>query len=142
MFVTRHLFAAAAISLAVLSGGCSTTRLLHQSPANIRDSLIKRTPVGTRQEDVVTFLKKEGWPASTSTNVPMMGIAGGPMRPLVDYPGIAGHIPDGEVKSTLQAELGSIWIWPLFQKNVEAYWLFGTDNQLLDIWVYKYIEGP
>jgi len=141
MFATRHLFAAAAIGFAVLSGGCSTARLLHESPVSIRESLLKRMPVGTGREDIVAFLKKEGWPSGTRTNVPMMGVAGGRMRPLIDYPNSAGHLPDEEVKSTLDAELGRYWTWPAFQTNVDAYWLFGTNDQVLDIWVYKYAEG-
>ena len=138
----RHLFVVAAIGLAVLSGGCSAARPLHRSPASIRDALLKRTPAGTPHEDVVAFVKREGWSflTSTRTGVPMQQVRPGPMRPLVDYPGSAGSMPQQEVKAYLNVSLGSYWKWPIFERHVQSFWLFGADNLLLDIWVWKYSD--
>ena len=142
MFASRHLFAAAAIGLLVCSGGCSAARPLHRSPASIRHSLLKRTPAGTPYEDVVAFLKRERWDFDSSTNVPWIQYPREPRRPVIYcIPDSAGFFPDQEVKTALDVELGVYPALPIFDRHVEASWLFNADNQLLDIWVWKYSDS-
>lgn len=139
MFARRHLFVVAAIGLAVLSGGCSAAR---RSTASIRDGLLKQMPAGTPHEDVVAFVKHEGWPFLTGAGAPMLQSpdASRPMRPLIDNPGSAGYMPQQEVKACLNVSLGSYYKWPLFAEHVQSFWLFGADNLLLDIWVWKHSD--
>lgn len=56
------------IILVLALSGCSTTRLLHRSEADIRSSLLERTPVGTPRERVEASIKQEGWWSSPNKN--------------------------------------------------------------------------
>jgi hypothetical protein len=71
----------------------------------------------------------------------MQQYRGTPMRPLIDYPNSAGALPQQDVKTCLSVSLGSYSWRLLFEKRVDGYWIFGADNKLLDIWVYKYADG-
>jgi len=50
-----------AIFVLLLAGGCSVARPLHRSEAKIRDSILKKTPLGTPKKDVEAFIEREGW---------------------------------------------------------------------------------
>lgn len=127
------MFAAAAIGLAMLLMGCSAAQPLRRSPASIRSSLLKRTPVGTAHEDVVTFVEREGWRFSSSK--------GSPPPSELEHPDTVGLFPDLQVTSTLHVSLGEYWAWPIFARRVWGEWLFDTNHHVLDIWVGKYTQG-
>jgi hypothetical protein len=50
-----------AIFISLMGSGCSVARPLHRSEAKIRDSILKRTPLGTTKKEVEAFIGKEGW---------------------------------------------------------------------------------
>ena len=54
--------------LVLALSGCSTTRLVHKSEADIRSSLLQKAPVGTSRQHVEELIKQEGWWSSPNKN--------------------------------------------------------------------------
>jgi len=123
----------ATLASACLLLGCSAARPLHRSPAGIRASLLKRTPVGTRYEAVEAFLRKEGWQPNS--------YAGLRVSAEPNPKDMAGNSPTQEVRQTITVFLGDYGVLPVFQRLVQGYWLFDTNNQLVEIFVVKHLQG-
>ncbi len=132
MSVRRYRSIAVAIGAAMLIVGCSAARPLHRSETNIRSSLLKRTPPGTSSADAAAFMRGEGWSVHSLTGSP----AG-----WLKHPGAAAEAPDREVKQTLYTDFGYYWMFPFMERHVHGFWLFDTNDQLLDVWVGKTTTG-
>jgi hypothetical protein len=103
--------AAIAVATALLITGCSTARPLHRSEAHIRAALLKKTPIGTSQQDVQIFIEKEGWKRDESFQV------GG-----------------------IDVYFGSYTVWNIVMPatcGVWGTWTFDSKGRLIDIFVTK-----
>jgi hypothetical protein len=112
---------AAILALAPL--GCAG---FHRSEDSVYNSLIKKTPKGSPCEAVEAYLKKKGLGYQ---------VADGLSRP--ERYDAKDSRPD--VKQTISAELDSYGGGFMSLSVVEVWgsWLIGTNNQLLDIYVWK-----
>jgi hypothetical protein len=97
------------VAVAILLSGCASFCFVHRSEADIRASLIKRTPVGTSRQNVEACLKKKGWQT---------------------YP---GH--NGEICAFLCQETGTFF--DLSNYQVYARWEFDKNDILTNVYVYK-----
>jgi len=60
------------------------------------------------------------------------------MQPVIYfYRDAAGFVPNQKVKFTLDVSLGGYSQWLINERYVQASWIFGADERLLDIWVWK-----
>ncbi len=116
----------------VLLLGCTAAQPLHRSPASIRASLLRHTPIGTSYQAVEAFVRKEGWQPHTIEGAHL------PDRLLGDA---AGFVPAQQVRRSMDVYLGDYWAWPIFGRKVWGYWLFDTNNRLLEVWVTKHTQG-
>ena len=96
-----------ALAILPLTSGCSVARPLHRSQANIRASVLKRTPLGITKESVEAFIRKQGW------------------KPIQ-----ASH------PNTLEAHFGGYFIF-FGTTEVYGIWTFGSDNRLIAFHVEK-----
>lgn len=103
--------AAMTVATALLVAGCSTARPLHRSEAHIRAALLKKTPIGTSEQDVQKFIEKEGWKRDESFQ------AGG-----------------------ICVYFGSYTVWNIVMpanRGVWGTWTFDPNGRLIDIYVSK-----
>ena len=116
------------IASVCLLQGC----MLHRSPASIRRSLLKRTPIGTNYEVVEAFVKKERW---QPIPYPRLDVPFAP-NPKEN----AGSAPTVEVRQTIQVYLGDYGgVLPFYMIEVYGCWLFDTNHQLIEVCVFKHI---
>jgi len=109
--------------------------MLHQSADGIRSSLLKRTPIGTRYESVEAYVKSQGWSWEASSWK-------GPY-PTIKLNGLERSGGSAtNVSKQMGAYLGDTTVLPLFQWQISGYWLFGAENELLDIYISKREMGP
>jgi hypothetical protein len=113
--------------------GCSAAQPLHRSAASIRSSLLTRTPVGASSVRVLEFIRKEGWQPYPHP--------GPPDRSVLHQTGASGDVATNDVRQTVSVFLGDYWAWPVFGRRVMGEWLFDANDQLLDVWVWKYTQG-
>jgi hypothetical protein len=109
--------------------------MLHHSAANIRGSLLKRTPIGTPYESVEVFVKSEGWHWEPSG----WGGALGNLK-VRGFESATGSSTN-EVGKAMGAYLGDYGALPVSQWQVSGWWLFDSNNQLTDICVVKRLMG-
>jgi hypothetical protein len=109
--------------------------MLHHSAGSVRGSLLKRTPIGTRYESVEAFVKSEGWHWEASSWVGSRG-----SRKERGYE-IATGSRTNEVGKAMGAYLGDYGVLPVSQWQVSGWWLFDSNNQLIDICVVKRLMG-
>ena len=101
-----------AIILLSFTCGCSVARPLHRSEANIRASLLKRTPLGMSKRDVETFITKEGWHPESQ-------------------PGVLKG-----AHSAIEVDFGGYTIW-FGTCYVYGLWGFDNDDRLIELSVSK-----
>ena len=118
------------LSLCVLQG-C----MLHQSAGGIRQSLLERTPTGTRYDTVEAYVKSEGWQWEASAWK-------GPYRTIQ----LSGLQTSGgsstNVSREMRASLGD-YAAPLSlaRWQISGLWLFDSKHELVDIYVSKRLVG-
>ena len=105
--------------------------MLHQSAAGIRDSLLKRTPVGTDYESVAAIVKAEGWQWQPHS---WIGPPGSHKSKIEES--AAGSLTNN-VHKIMVAHLGDYGVLPVSQWEVFGYWLFNSNDDLIDICVFK-----
>ena len=114
------------LAVVVLACGCSTVR---HDQFDIRDSLLNRTPLGSKYEEVIALAKREGW------------------RPITEAPGqlggawAAGFEPGGK---WIKGHLGHYQHhhrWGTtdmdYRVDVFAYWCFDSSGKLTNLVVQK-----
>jgi hypothetical protein len=124
--ITRSFSAMLVLAL-LLATGCSAAGSLHRSNQAIRAALLKRTPLGTPEEEVEKFIVKEGWAAQRGDYkylLPRAAKQGG------------GPAVFSQVKSVVTAGLGSYFVF-FGTSDVSGLWGFDADGHLIDIWVHK-----
>jgi len=105
--------------------------MLHRSADNIRGSLLKRTPIGTRYESVESFVRAEGWQWQPSSWI-------GPRNSWKSKAEeMAAASSTNEVRKRMEAYLGDCGVFPVSQWQVSGYWLFDSNDELIDICVFK-----
>jgi hypothetical protein len=104
--------------LALALVGCSSIGRLSRSDDEVRDSILKCTPLGSSRENVKAFIKQHHWAVSkdfTPGQTPDPGRIGGTME-------------ERNLGSTLFANFP-------FETDVIAYWVFDKNNHLVDVCV-------
>jgi hypothetical protein len=115
----HHKFLAAILGILVNFGACA-------SEANTRSHLLRQTPIGTTFDKVWEYCQSRKLKCYKSTT--------------------AGYLNQ---KTGKTVGVSSIWAvvkerkpTPLTAESTSAYWGFGTDNLLIDVWVWKTIDAP
>lgn len=92
----------------------------------IREKLLKDTPTGTSFEEVKAFCAKSKFKCANSTT--------------------AGYLNQdtGQVigVSSIWAVIDERKSMPMLTTSISAYWGFDKEKKLVDIWVWKTIDGP
>jgi len=101
---------------------------LHRPESSIRASLLRSTPLGSTTQEVRTFVERQGWLDR-------------------NYIGDAGFLKQGTRApavvvgaTSIRGELGHYQSMP-FQTYVTAFWGFDTNDHLIDVWVWKTVDG-
>jgi hypothetical protein len=107
------------LGFAVLLASCS-------NPAKVREQLLRQTPIGSTFDEVLTFCASNKLKCYQSTK--------------------AGYL-NQDTGQTIG--VNSIWAvveerkeTPLTARTVSAYWGFGSDRRLIDIWVWRTVDAP
>lgn len=124
----------------LVAGGCSVARPLHRSQANIRTSLLRRTPLGTPKQEVIA---KIGWHVDQKSGPfaaqAQESSAWNTLRLASEQ---AGNPPvPKEVKSVLDLHFGEYFAWFLGECHVYGVWGFDSGDRLIGVWVYKEYDG-
>jgi hypothetical protein len=101
---------------------------LRENADEIRVHLIREQPIGTSMPAVEAWIKKAGWKYSASPNV-------GFLKQEDRKNSVVGA-------SSIKADIGDYWRFPFLTTSVVAYWGFGPDGKLIDVWVWKTTDGP
>ena len=122
----------AAIIFAVVVGlsiiGCSSVGL-RRSDGKIHASLMALTPLGSTPEQVLAFVKQQGW--RHSEYHPNTGFLK-QERPEIEVVGA----------SSINASLGDYHSSPFLITNVSAFWGFDQKRRLIEIWIWRTTDGP
>src|SRR5215203_1680772 len=90
-----------------------------RSEKDIHIELLRQTPIGMNQSEVRAFVEKQGWLDTTDTD-------------FIQLPGPTHSGPF----SFVYGKLGRYSL-PFSSTVVRAYWMFGPDNQLVELNVAK-----
>lgn len=116
-----------ALLLWPIAGSLWMLNPIHRPPLQIREYLLKKTPLGSSFQSVTKMVENEGW-----LNRNYVGSGGY----LVQEPGRASY----EVGvSSINGHLGK-YGFPL-RVHVSAFWGFNEKGELVDIWVWKTVDG-
>ena len=99
---------------------------LRRSDAEIRTRLLEKTPIGSTREHVMSTIERERW-------------AGHP-----EYRGVARREIEHVRYFSYGAQLGTfraLYFPFVFPCDVEAYWLFGADDRVTEVFVSSYCHG-
>ena len=105
--------------------------MLHRSASSIRGALLKQTPVGTPYEVVEAFVKSKRWdwePSSWSAQYRSLKLNGAEA---------AVGCSTNVVSKAMGAYLGDYGVLPFSQCQVSGFWLFDTNNELMNIYIFK-----
>ena len=108
--------------------------MLRQSADGIRNSLLNRTPIGTRYETVEAYVKSKGWHWEQSS-------WNGPYRSeeLKYFQASGGSSTN--VSKEMGAYLGNTAVFPVSQWGISGYWMFDSKDQLVDIYISRRLMG-
>ena len=129
--VTRPTLSA--VLLLVILSGCSAARPFHRSEADIRVSLLRRTPLGASRAEVDRFLRNQGWRAEHVKNPPPPGWKQ-PIVPVMPPFGRVGQppVPD-DMRSIIKAEFGT-YTYFVGTCYVDGWWAFDANERLVQVW--------
>jgi hypothetical protein len=131
----KAFFAVMAVGTMLLVG-CSAASPIRRSEASIRASLLKRTPPGTPKAHVESFMARQTrWEWGGDRWLDPRAGAQFTMKRVAERAG--GPPLRNEVTHMLRAEFGSYLTWPFFHRYVYGYWGFDSNDDLVDIWIYK-----
>jgi hypothetical protein len=132
----RRVFAAVLLLLAVgflfaFAYGSYARNPLTRPKSEVRAWLLGKTPIGSSREQIMATIEREHWEGHPEYR--------GEFHPEVDlaarrlhrqYPGYG-------------AELGPYYFPPFYfwPCHASAYWLFGADDRVTDVFVSKWCEG-
>jgi hypothetical protein len=109
-----------------LFSGCSALNS-RRSEENLRESLLRLTPLGSSFEQVESVVKREGWKHARA--LPTHGF-------YIRYP-----LPERTIgKSSITATLGEHWWFPIGTEGAYAAWCFDENRRLIEIVVYKQVD--
>jgi hypothetical protein len=129
----------AAFSLVIGVTGCYSAhlqpwntnfRFLRQPRSQIHSWLLEQAPPGSSMSDVRALIEKNRWRAD------FVNVNQGFLDQR-DYSGTGGQVIG--VKS-YRASLGDYPGIP-FDTNVTVFWAFNADGKLIDVWVWKTVNG-
>ena len=116
------------ILVAFVTTGASMNLSLRKNADELRMHLMREQPIGSPISAVENWIKKAGWKYAVSPT--------------------AGFLKQEDRKnsvvgvSSIKADLGEYWRFPFLTTSVVAYWGFGPDGKLIDVWVWKTTDGP
>jgi hypothetical protein len=117
------LVLALACSLAYES--CAQNPLRH-SEADVRAWLLQKTPIGSTREQVMATIVREHWSGHREYR--------GTFRREIEHHPYFAH---GAELGTYRV-LSPLFIWPC---HASAYWLFGANDRVTQVFVSKWCEG-
>ncbi len=119
------------ISLFLFEGIRIMLNPLTRSEEKIREKLLTQTPLGTSMEEVVQFVeKKEGWVIDNISNQHGFDFKGKGPRKRVGVKSIQAYL--GEYRIITNLYLAT---------DVTVFYGFNEKAELIDIWVWKTIDG-
>jgi hypothetical protein len=100
---------------------------LGHSDAEVRVWVLQKTPIGTSRQQVMAMIANEGWSGHR------------------EFRGVGDRKVFNHRYGSYGAELGSyhrfffpFFIWPC---HASAFWLFGPDDRVVDVYVSSWCEG-
>ena len=96
---------------------------LRRSDSEIRASILGKTPIGSTREHVLATIEREGWLGHREYR--------GIHRPEVEHHSFFGY----------GAEISSYAPFFIFPCYSSAYWLFGADDRVSELFVSRWCEG-
>jgi hypothetical protein len=130
----RHVLAAVLVLLTVgfsFAYASYVRNPLTRSKAEVRAWLLRKTPIGSTREQIMATIEREQWeghPEYRGEGHPEVELAARHLHR--QYPGYG-------------AELGPYYFPPFYfwPCHASAYWLFGADDRVTEIFVSKWCEG-
>ena len=96
---------------------------LRRSDSEVRASLLEQTPIGSTREQVLATIERERW------------------RGHREYRGVYRREIEQHSYFGYGAELASYAAFFIFPCRSSAYWLFGADDRVTDVFVSSWCEG-
>jgi hypothetical protein len=127
----RRFFAGACSAAVLVAAGWLVMSPLRWSEASIRASLLKQTPLGSSSGQVRGFVMAQGW-----LDRNYIGNRGF-LKTEIGVPVVQERAVGA---TSIRGELGHYQSVP-FQTYVTAFWGFDTNDQLIDVWVWKTTDG-
>src|SRR5262245_56785016 len=124
--VSLH-FAMACLAIMLVSG-CSSLR---RSAGSIRQTLLEKTPLGMQKRDVEGYLSMKDWTWTTSSVATNESVS-------LLYPDEGSSMHRGVVNGQQVVQLDRVELGTYVgipKMTVFGCWLFGANNQLVEVWV-------
>ena len=108
----------------------------------IRNLILRETPIGTSRNNVESYLGRKGfeftsWKYEGDKNKNTLTI--GSMAK--DFGFAISDANDKRIAyGGFRAHLGSYWL--LLRTDVDGFWLFDSNDKLLDVFIGKTVDGP
>ena len=96
---------------------------LRRPDSEVRAKVLEKTPIGSTREQVLTTIEREGW------------------RGHREYRGVHRREIEQHSYFGYGAELVSYAAFFIFPCRSSAYWLFGPDDRVTDVFVSSWCEG-
>jgi len=140
MYKTHHYALASIVVLALVVIIIVQANPLRRSSEQIRRSMLKLTPIGSRMEEVLNLIgENPKWTLRHISDSSGYSLAGG--RPNPPAPDELAERPEAIIGTqTIRAYLGAYGL--LFQTGVSVFWGFNEDSLLIDLHVRKDTNAP
>ena len=116
------------VTISFLGLGCKEYNYLRSDAEVIQSDFLKRFPVGSTMDEIEKSLQAEGMTLKVSKNT---GFSRWEKEDFVEIGKRSIRVELGEYRSSL-----------LTITSVTAFWAFDEQNKLIEVWVWKTIDGP